>query len=455
VNRWLVCFAGCILFGGSTFAGLLPFPITAGNRGLVTCIEGSPQVTYDVYLPPSYTTTGTPLPIIYTLYANGGGMVGYFSNICANLKVICIGITDFSNGEPTDSLYRDFYEISRDIRRRLNFDPTGEFVGGFSGGGDVSYDFCRYRAQHVAGVLAMSGWMGRTFGINGTVVYYGTDRVLTNLLVARTTGSSDAATQLGFLGPDGSYLDSCGAIVQDWTFPGGHAVPPDSLKTTALTWLLNNRIPAGPTDQSNAVAQAASWRLRMAAGQTNAVLRECVNALMNQPRSWMALEAELVMDDMTSAYSIFRSLAVTNLAEGDLVAELFYYQAIGAADSGILSRYRSFMKALTGVTGVTGDRAGDIYSLLQRFGYPVPTLHCSAGQNPGQATLWVSEDAPGLTYAVQSRSDLMNDAWQDVSPPFVDTNALWSAEIGTPPGGRGFYRTSVSPTPGTSPPPHQ
>jgi hypothetical protein len=168
----------------------------------------------------------------------------------------------------------------------------------------------------------------------------------------------------------------------------------------------------------------------------------------------MALEAELVMDDMMSFFNIFRSLVVTNLAEGDFASDLFYYQAICTADASILSRYRSSLKALTGVTGVSGDRAGDIYSLLQRFGYPVPTLHCSAGQNPGQVTLWVQEDMPGLTYSVQTRSDLVNDLWQGVFPPFLDTNALWSAEVDIQPGGSGFYRTSVSPTPGTSPPPH-
>jgi hypothetical protein len=31
------------------------------------------------------------------------------------------------------------YAVTRDIRERVLFDPTAEFAGGFSGGGECSY----------------------------------------------------------------------------------------------------------------------------------------------------------------------------------------------------------------------------------------------------------------------------------------------------------------------------
>jgi len=441
-----------LLFAGSAFADLKPFPLHANQRGTVTCLE-HPSISYDIYLPPAYSTNGTPLPIIYTLNPSGGGMVSTFDPVCSKPNIIVVGIVSSANGVPWNRVLRDFYAVPRDIRQRVLFDPTAEFVGGFSGGGENSYVFSRFWAQHVSGILAMSGWMGCTFGPGGYVVYYSTDQVQTNLLVARTTGTSDDSTQLTFLAPDGSYLASCGAIVQDWTFSGGHTTPPNTVIAACLGWLLSQRTPAGPDDQSNSLAQAADWRSRAAAGQSEAVLRECVATLMNQPRTWFALEAQLVMDDLMTNYNSFRSLSVSNLAQGDFASDLFYYSARGAATNHDSQEYYANLKALTGITGTSGNRAGDIYYLLTNFDYPAPLLQISAGGTAGQANLWLREDAPGLTYSLQSRTNLVNDVWQDVSPPALDTNTIWSATFDFDPGSAGgFYRVGTTPLPGTSPP---
>lgn len=382
------------------------------------------------------------------------------------MNIIVVGIISSKNGASWNLVLRDFYAVPRDLRQRVLFDPTAEFVGGLSGGGENSYVFSRFWAQHVSGIFAMSGWMGCTFGFTNDqvqVIYYSTSQVQTNLLVARTTGTSDDQTQLTFLAPDGSFLTSCGAIVQDWTFTGGHTTPPDSVKTACLTWLLSHRTSAGPNDQSNSVVQAADWRSRAATGQSEAVLRECVNTLMNQPRTWFALEAQLVMDDLMTNYNSFRLLSVSNLAQGDFGSDLFYYSARGAANaaraaSPALSnrdpqRYAGNLKALTGITGTSGDRAGDIYYMLTNFNYSAPLVQLSAGQTPGQVSLWLQEDAPGISYSVQSRTNLANDVWQGISPPAFDTNTIWSVTFGFDPGsGNGFYRVGTTPLPAASPP---
>lgn len=174
---------------------------------------------------------------------------------------------------------------------------------------------------------------------------------------------------------------------------------------------------------------------------------------MTQPRSWYAYQAQLIVDQLTTNYTAFRSLNVSNLAQGDFASDLFYYYARGAATNNDRQRYYASLKALTGVTGVNGDRAGDIYYLLQKFGYPAPALQCSADQVLGQVKLWLTEDTPGLACSLTLRTNLITDAWQNVSPPATATNGVWSATFGLDPGsGMGFYRAVTVPTNATSPP---
>ena len=432
---------------------LRPFPLKASQRSTVACLE-SPSTSYDVYLPPAYSTNWPALPILYTLNPSGGGMVSDFQAVCAGLNIITIGLTGSANGVPWNTLLREMYAVTRDVRQRVLFDPTAEFVSGFSGGGETAYFFSRFLAQHVAGVLAMGAWLGReNNNPDGSVPYYSLDRVQTNLLVARTTGTSDTGAL--FYNPyDSNYLASCGAVIRDWFFSGGHATAPDSLKSAGLSWLLSRRIPTGPNDSPfDAVGQAANWRSRIVAGQSGTVLRECVATVMSQPRTWYALEAQLVLDELMTNYNAFRLLSVSNLAQGDFAADLFYYSALGAATNRDWQRYYGNLKALAGVTGTSGDRAGDIYHLLTTFKYPTPLLQMSAVQSTSQVNLWLQEDAPGLTYSLQSRTNLVRDAWQDISPPAVDADTIWSAAFGVAPAlGGGFYRVRTAPVPGTSPP---
>jgi hypothetical protein len=341
--------------------------------------------------------------------------------------------------------------------------------------------FSRFRSQHVAGLLEMAGWLGR--GNSGpSVQYYSTDRVLTNLLIARTTGTTDTGGI--FYNPfDSNYLATCGAVIKDWSFSGGHTVPPDSLKSACLAWLVSHRTPAAPADVTNAPALATDWQARITAGQQESVLRECVSNLMNFPRSWYAYQAQLTLDQLMTNYTVFRSLNVSNLAQGEFAADLFYYYARGAATNADWPRYKSCLKALTGITAtnaingtivisgipvtvvfpgadgsisITGsdsDRAGDIYALLTNYNhYPSPVLQCS-GNSPGRMNLWLCEDTPGLAYSVQSRTNLVNDIWQEVSVTAVDTNTLWSAGLDIPPDSvSGYYRIRAAPLPATSPP---
>jgi len=149
-------------FGWSAFqasADLLPFPWSANQRGYVFCLE-KPSLSYYVYLPPAYSTNGPALPILYTFNPDGGGMVPALYSVCKQQNIICVGILGSQNYGSTDIWMRECAAVSRDIRHRVLFDPTAEFAGGFSGGGLASYVYSRFRAQHVAGVFTMAGWVG-------------------------------------------------------------------------------------------------------------------------------------------------------------------------------------------------------------------------------------------------------------------------------------------------------
>ena len=478
---WVSVLIACTLIVRPAPAGLLPFPLSANQRGTVACLE-NPSYTYDIYLPPAYSTNGTPLPILYTMSPSGGGLVTSFQGICYSSNVIAVGITGTANGEPWNRVLREMYAVTLDVRQRVLYDPTAEFVSGFSGGGECSYMFSRFRAQHVAGLFEIAGWLAR-INNGASASYYGIDRVQTNLLIARTTGTSDTGA-IFYNVFDSNYLATCGAVVNDWSFNGGHSLPATSLLKTCLTWLLNQRVPAGPNDQSNALTLATNWQARIAAGQQESVLRECVSNLMLYPRSWYAYQAQLTLDQLMTNYAVFRSLNVSNLAQGDFASDLFFYYAYGAATNGDWSRYNCCMKALTGIivtndfngtttiTGVdvtvyfpntngaiyittaNGDRACDIYTLLTNYNhYPPPQLQGSLAQTTGPMNLWLREDTPGLAYSVQSRTNLVNGLWQGVPVTAVDTNTIWSASVNLPPGADvGYYRIGATPSPGTSPP---
>lgn len=481
VSWYAVFLIGSIFIACSAFADLLPFPLSANQRGYVNCLE-NPFYTYDVYLPPGYSTNGTPLPILFTMNASGGGMVTAFQNTCSKLNIILIGLMDSQNGMPWDRVLREIYAVTRDVRQRVLFDPTAEFAGGFSGGGTCSYMFSRFRSQHVAGVLEMAGWLGRA-NMGASVRYYSTDRVQTNLLIARTTGTADTGA-IFYNVFDSNYLAYCRATIKDWTFGGSHGVPPDSVKAASLTWLVSQRIPAAPDDRTNAFMLATNWQSRITAGEQEAVLRECVSNLMNRPRSWFAYEAQLTLDQLLADYPAFRLLDVSNLAQGDFATDLFYFCAHGAATNADWPRYDSSMKALTGITatnelngtftisgirvtvvipstngivyitGTNADRAGDIYSLLTKYNhYSAPQLRYSPNHNPSQMHLWLSKGTPGLTYSLQLKSNLVTDTWQDVFVSANDTNTLWSTEVDVPPNSdSGYFRIRAAPLPALSPP---
>ena len=415
---------------------LRPFPLTAGQQGTVTCLD-HPSIGYEIHLPSNYSTSLAPLPILYTFNPGGGGMVDDFKTVCSNMQIITVGIINSMNGVSWDTIYPDLYAVTRDIRQRVLFDPTAEMAAGFSGGGVVCYEFSRFRPQHVAGIFTMGGWMGHS-----DFVYPRLDRVQYNLLVARTAGTDDSGANR-YRSADKSFLNSCGAVVNDWSFTGGHEVAPDDQKTYALSWILNTRSMAGTNDRSDALAQAGNWRARIGAGERQDVLHEAADALMNHPRSWYAYQAQLILDQLMND-TTFHTLDVAGLARGDFASNHFYFSARGAALTGDLTTYHAAMKSLTGILAVYGDRSADFYSMLLQYGYPTPALTIS--QDSGQLNLMLCKDTPGLAYTLETSPDLRNGTWHAALCQPLETNTVWSAGFSLPLASpSGFFRIRATP----------
>lgn len=413
------------------------FPLTAGQRGIVACRD-IPAVSYDIYLPTGYSVDAKALPILYTFNPSGGGMVPAFMNVCANLQIIVVGIINSRNGDTWDVINQEIYAVTRDIRQRVLYDPTAEMGAGLSGGGMASYEFSRIRSQHVAGIFPMGGWMG----VKG-YAYNTTDKVGSGLWVARAAGTSDSGAN-SYLSGDRSFLqNTCGAVVQDWSFPGGHEIAPDDIKTAALNWILTNRTHAGANDRATALTQAITWRASIDTGGRQAVLRQVVDALMNQGRSWQGYQAQLILDRLMGDAS-FRALDVEDLAQGIFARNLFYFTARGAALNNDWQTYRAGMKALAGITSADGYRSSDIFTLVEQYGYPTPVLKISHAD--GLLGLSLTKDTPGLIYALQTRPDLSGGNWQDVSPTTLETNTHWSCGYPLTPGEtRRFFRIRATP----------
>lgn len=447
---------------------LLPFPLTAGQTGYVKCLENT-NYTYECYLPPTYSTNGGGGPIIYTFNPNGGSIAGNFLTACQNHNCICIGVTNTHNNMSWDLVLKAMYAVSRDVRTRVLYDPSQEFAGGLSGGGECSYMFARLRAQHITGLIEVAGWLGR--GNSGaSVQYYGIDRVQTNLLVMRTTGSSDTATV--FYNPfDSNFLATCNVKITDYTFSGGHSFPPDATLESCMQQLINLHSANGPNDQSNALVLYTNWQARIAIGDGNNVLRECVSNLMNFPRTWFAYQAELTLDQLLTNYNAFGRYDVSNLAQGDYAVDLFYYYARGAANAGDTNRYYSCMHALAGITAtndyvgtttisnitvtvvyptnngmdyittVTNDHAQDVASLEAGFGYGKPWLEISSVQSGNPLTLTLLKSAPWMQYDVQANSDLANGSWSYIYfYNNTETPTIWSANVDVPDTPSNYYR---------------
>jgi len=406
------------------------FNLAPGQRGTVHCVN-HPDIAYDLYLPPGYSSNGTPRPLLWTFHPNGNGMVSDFQSVASSLQMIVVGILESRNGMNSYDTIDVRFAVARDLRRRVNYDPTAMFASGWSGGAVDSFEQSKMIRQHLAGIFSMSGWLENRTG--------DFDRYLTNLLVSRANGNTDAAANY-YLVPDGDYLRSWGVVIRDTMFSGGHVISPDSVKLDCLSWLLSQRIPAGPNDRTNAMTQAASWRSAIALGDRETMLRQCVNSIITKPRTYEAHYAQIVLDELLDDYPRFRRLTVTNLVSGLMAGDFFFHLIFGAATCGEQDYYKSCLKAAGGVTDT--DRQPDYRSLMNQNGVPQPEFNYSSTGRVLRLT-WF-KDADWLEYTPIETTDLTSGAWMPISVSELNnSDGSFSVELPTGSNGQKFYRLSA------------
>lgn len=357
--RWLLLVVLLVITPG-LWAIDAGFPVEPGTRSIVST-QLWPDEQYDIYIPTGYSATGVALPLMFTLSPGSGGLVSDFRTVGEEKQIIIVGLLDSKNSRPYKEEYPNNYAVLRDIMERLNYDPTAVYAAGFSGGAWSSYDMTKFFRPHLTGVLAMGGWLGGQ--------YYNYDRYRSGLLVARTTGTNDTAAYY-YLPLDRSYLERYGVIISDYTFSGGHRVAPVTAQRPAIDWLLENRAPAEEGAYEAAQLARSDWEARLAAGDELSVYEECVNTLLNEPLSYLAREAQLVVWQMMDDYESFSLLETEGMFSGDFANDLFWGIAFGAAYLGDLDVYYSASMSAERVSNTAGDFLVDTAAMLTDVGYP-------------------------------------------------------------------------------------
>jgi hypothetical protein len=381
------------------------FNISPGQRATIRCVD-HPDIAYDLYLPSTYSATGNPRPLLWTFHPNGNGMVSDFQSVANSLQMIVVGIIESRNFIEWYSTMDVRFAVARDLRRRVNYDPTAVFASGWSGGGVESFEHSKILRPHLAGVFSMCGWLENRYG--------DFDRYLTNLLVSRANGDADTGANY-YLVPDGDYLRSYGVVIRDTIFPGVHQISPDAVKLDCLSWLLSQRTAAGPNDRTNAMNHATAWRAAIQAGDRATVLQACVNSILSNPRTYESHYAQIVLDELMSDFAHFRAVNVTNLASGPIAGDLFYFMALGAAQSWEQDYFYSCLKAASMLTDQGSYRGPDLRALMIKYGFPEPQFRYSYAASSTELTFTYTKDAAWADYTWIETSDLSSGAWMPSS----------------------------------------
>lgn len=317
----------------ASLTNTVPLNVAPGGRGKVQCID-APKYRYDLYLPTSYGKEKL-LPIVYTSNPGGGGMVNAYKDMGEQLQVIIVGELAYRNNRPISDIIGSVFATLRDVQNRIEFDPTAQFSAGMSGGAWQSYNIARWNSASICGVMAAGGWLG--------MEYEPWFRHGTGLLVARGAGVDDKGSNR-MRNRDSKFLSNFNATIKDWSFPGGHVDIPTSVKIEMLQWLLEERATQAGAEQKIAEAQGTKWNAKCKQGDGNSVFVECVDSLLKNPRTWIAYEAQKIIDRLMQDYTKFQKFSLDGLPAGQSVENYFGFIAYGSGMAGDADTFRSALK---------------------------------------------------------------------------------------------------------------
>ena len=314
------------------------YPVKPGQSGKVKTLD-FPAIEYGVYLPSAYDPASKEgYPVLYTFSLGGGGMVEDFRAIAEESKMIVIGHLESRNGGNADVIGASTYAIIHDVTKRLCIDPSAQFAAGFSGGATVAYGFCKYNAPLLAGVFAAGGWLGASFEEHW---------FLKDLLVARSCGKGDAGA-LGYVNRDRDYMKKFNVKIKDWSFDGGHEMPPERTKKEIIAWLLASRQKTNPDDVKKSRELAEKCRTLMQAGRANEVFHTCLSVMFSKPRTWQAFEAQKTAFALLADTNRFSSCHIvkTDPKISPFLSDYLAIQMYGAGGAGDAGSWRNLVRCM-------------------------------------------------------------------------------------------------------------
>lgn len=205
---------------------------------------GAFATTYSLYVPATEpAAVGEKPPLLFLFHPGGqGGRVIYrYIEMAATLGVTLVSFDHFqntdNNPEREAEMLQRFTAILPQIEAAVPHDEKRMFMGGTSGGAWRSYHYSAQVPRPWAGILASGGWLG------GEQWY---DLPYPKMRVAMVNGDKDHGAN-GVIKKDTEILHRAGSSVSIHAFEGGHQMPPPSVLTKALRWLLETETPTEAT----------------------------------------------------------------------------------------------------------------------------------------------------------------------------------------------------------------
>jgi hypothetical protein len=147
---------------------------------------------------------------------------------------------------------------------------------------------------------------------------------------------------------DREYMKKAGVKVKDWTFDGGHEMPPEPIRKEMIAWLLANRQKTDADDVEKARELAEKCRTLTQAGRANEVFHTCLSVMFSKPRTWQALEAYKTAFALLADTNRFSSchLAKTDPKISPYLPNYLGLQMYGAGGAGDGGTWRDLVRCM-------------------------------------------------------------------------------------------------------------
>jgi poly(3-hydroxybutyrate) depolymerase len=195
-------------------------------------------VPYHVYIPTSFDPDKLfPLVYAFSPGGNGKGQLNAMKKSAEKAGWIVVGCDKLKNGMKDEDLEIEMEDaVLADVQKNVPHDRNRMYLSGMSGGAMRSYQIASRRHDiGWAGILAFGGWMGGS-------EYQKKLDFPRGLSVAMINGDKDTGAN-AWMDSDSKVIKKSRGNVEDFSFPGGHAMAPPEVIDEAIEWLQSQPLP--------------------------------------------------------------------------------------------------------------------------------------------------------------------------------------------------------------------